>query len=100
MMGAVKLSVQVSDGESANYTVVVHFAETEAPAPGQRVFDVRIQGKDAITGLDVAAAASGADRAWSREFCEVAAEGTLTIELVPVRGRPPVICAVEVLRQP
>jgi outer membrane protein assembly factor BamB len=100
LTGPVKLTLRVNDGESANYTVVLHFAETEAQAHGQRVFDVRLQGKNAITGLDVAAAASGADRACSREFQDIAAEGTLTIELIPVRGRPPVICAVEVLRQP
>ncbi len=100
MTGGLKLAVKVSDGDPALYTVILHFAETEAlEVPVQRVFDVRIQGKDAISELDVAAAAGGVDRAWSREFRDVSTEGTVNIELVPVRGRPPVICAVELLRQ-
>jgi len=99
LTGRGKLTLQVTDGTPAQYTVILHFAETEGLDPGERVFNVRIQGEDAITGLDVTAAAGGADRAWSREFQGVAAQGTLTIELVPVRGRLPVICAVEVLWQ-
>jgi hypothetical protein len=95
----VKFAVQVSDGVPAYCTVILHFAETEALTPGQRVFDVRIQGKDAAAGLDVAAATGGTDRAWSRQFRDVATTGTLTLELVPVKGKPPVICAIEVLRQ-
>jgi hypothetical protein len=99
LSGPLKLSVQVTDGEPASYTVVLHFAETEDLAPGQRICDVRIQGQESISELDVAAAAGGTDRAWCQAFRDVPVEGTLAIELVPVRGRPPIICALEVLRQ-
>jgi hypothetical protein len=63
------------------------------------VFDVRIQGKTLISDLDIAAAAGGANRAWKRDFHNIAANQTLTVELVPVRGKAPLICSLEILRQ-
>ena len=62
---------------------------------GQRVFDVKLQGKTIISHLDVAAAAGGENRALTREFRNIAAKGTLTVELVPVGGKPPLICSME-----
>ncbi len=95
-----KLTVQVSDGALRPIHRDPTFRGDGSPvSPGQRVFDVRIQGQDAAAGLDVVAVAGDTDRAWSRQFRDVATERTLTLELVPVKGKPPVICAIEVLRQ-
>ena len=99
LAGPLKFTVPLSDDQPARYTIALHFAETEDGTLGRRVFDVRLQGKTVVSGLDIAAAAGGADRAWKREFQNIAANGTLTVELVPVRGKAPLICSLEVLQQ-
>jgi len=99
LTGALKFTVHLSDGQAARYDVALHFAQTEAGPAGRRVFDVKVQGKTVVSRLDIAAAAGGANRALVRELGPVDAKGTLTIELVPIRGKAPLICALEVLRQ-
>ncbi len=99
LAGPLKFTVQLSDDEAARYNAVLHFAETQDGVIGGRVFDVRVQGKTVISQLDIAATARSANRALTKGFRNIAAKGTLTIELVPVRGKPPLICSLEVLRQ-
>ena len=99
LTGPLKLTVRLSDGRPARYNVALHFAETENTAPGDRVFDVKIQGKDAISRLDIAAAAGGANKALTKEIPNVNAEGTVTIEMVPVTGSAPLVCALEIVEQ-
>jgi len=99
LVGPLKFRARVSDGAPARYTVVLHFAETDDISPGKRLFNVRLQGETVMSSLDITAAAGGVNRAWFRAFRNVAVDGTLTVELVPLRGRPPLICALEVLRQ-
>ena len=80
------------------YTVRLHFAEMAAAKPGERVFDVKLQGKPALTRFDVVAAAGGPRRALVREFKAVPVKDTLTVEFASVKGRgklPPVISGVQ-----
>jgi outer membrane protein assembly factor BamB len=99
LTGPLKLTVQLSDGEPALYDVSLRFAETEHSTAGQRLFDVVIQGEKAISGLDAVAAAGGMNRALVKECRGVKAEGTMTIELVPVKGDMPLLCAFEILER-
>ncbi|PIZ48374.1 MAG: hypothetical protein COY42_06640 [Armatimonadetes bacterium CG_4_10_14_0_8_um_filter_66_14] len=82
-------------------TVRLHFAEVEDAKPGQRVFDVKLQGKTVLTNFDLAKEA-GDNRAVVREFDNVVAARALTIELVPKgsQSEPPVISAVEIATEP
>ncbi len=87
-------------GSGARYTVRLHFAEREALEPGQRVFDVRIQGETVAERLDIVLAAGGPDRAYLAEFTGIGLDdrGAVTVEFVP-RGdnvRPPLLCGLEV----
>jgi len=79
--------------------VALRFADPKHGAPGQRVFDVLIQGKKVVTSLDIAAAAGGRNRALEQTCKGVAAEGTMTIELVPVKGDVPLLCSLEVVER-
>ena len=99
LKGPLKLNVQLSDGRPANYNVSLYFAETEGVAPGQRVFDVKIQGKDAISHLDIAAVAGGKNRALAKEISNIVAKGIMSIELVPIAGSTPLICSLEIVEQ-
>jgi len=99
LAGPLRFTVQLSDDQPARYNVALHFAETEDATGGGRVFDVKLQDKTVISKLDIAAAAGGANRAMVKQFQDIAAKGTLTVELVPIRGKQPLICSLEVLRQ-
>ncbi|MBA4386466.1 MAG: hypothetical protein C0404_00710 [Verrucomicrobia bacterium] len=86
-------------GQSRNYTVRMHFAETEGAAVGQRLFDVRLQGQTVLTDFDVIQQAGGADRAVIREFSGITALDRMTLELVPKTGDP-IISGVEFIEDP
>jgi len=88
------------------YTVRLHFAEPDDVRPGQRVFDVRIQGEIALKGFDVIKASGGGNRAIVREFRDIMAGDTVKIDLVqtaraaePTASTAPVLNGVEVLLQ-
>lgn len=85
------------------YTVRLYFAALEGDQRGQRVFDVKLQDRTVIEGLDVVAAAGGAMRALVREFKNIPVSGNLTLELVPQppglgKEQMPLLSAIEVLR--
>jgi hypothetical protein len=87
------------DDAPAAYRVTLHFAELEKEAkPGDRVFDVKLQGTTVAAGLDVVQAAGGVERALTREFRRVPVEQNLVIELNPIKGEP-ILAAVEVERE-
>jgi len=81
------------------YRLRLHFAEMENVDPGDRVFDVKVQGRTAIRNLDIVREAGGSRIALTKEVAGVTARDAITLELVPRRsadglGMPPVICAL------
>ena len=81
------------------FTVRLVFAEPNArAAPGQRVFDVLVQGRRVLEGLDVAKAAGGPRKVVISEIRGVDVAGVLTIELKAVTGEP-ILCGVEAIAQ-
>jgi len=88
------LAAQPADG----YTVRLYFAEPLPQAkPGDRVFDVTIQGRPVLEALDIAAEAGGAQRLLVREFPGLMRASTLTIAFRPKKGEP-LICGVEMVQ--
>jgi outer membrane protein assembly factor BamB len=91
---------------AAKYTVKLLFAEMdESVQPGQRVFDVRLQGRTVLEGFDIAQSAGGAAKAIEREFKDIAVTDNLRLELVPRNAeaaaeRQPTICGIEIRRAP
>jgi outer membrane protein assembly factor BamB len=94
----------IGKGQKADtYTVRLYFAAPEGDKPGQRVFDVHLQGKTVMKSLDVTAKAGGARRALVEEFERIAVTDHLLLELVPAQANPdaahqPALCGIEVLR--
>jgi hypothetical protein len=87
------------DDPPSTYKVKLYFAELDPKsAPGDRVFDVQLQGTAVASKLDVVKEAGGPLRALIREFSGVRVDGNLVIELSPVTGQP-ILSAIEVERE-
>ena len=88
--------------KAAEYTVRLYFAELEGSKPGERVFDIKLQGKKA-GDVDVAAEAGGSRKTLVSEYRGIQVNGNLEIELVPrakeisSMNQAPVLCGVEVI---
>ncbi len=95
----------VSEGEGkARYTVRLLFADMDNTAEGVRVFDIRLQGKTLLRGLDIAGETGGARIALVKEFAGIEVDGKLTVDLVPKVDKPtptqaPILQGVEVVRE-
>jgi len=84
------------------YTIRLHFAEVRDLDPGQRVFDVFMQGQEVLSAFDVARIAGGPRRAIVREFRGVEIEEDLHIALkpsAPAVSHGPILCGVELLAE-
>ncbi|HUT35369.1 MAG TPA: PQQ-binding-like beta-propeller repeat protein [Planctomycetota bacterium] len=95
--------VQPGDG-AARYTVRLAFAELDNVKPGTRVFDVKLQDKLVLAGLDVVKEAGGPNRALVKEFQGIEVKDKLKIEFVPKAKKPtkdelPVLQGIEILRE-
>jgi len=98
--GPAALQRPAPDAAERTFTVRLYFAEPDEIAAGQRVFDVRLQGRTVVEKLDVVAAAGGWRRGLVRQFAAVAVGESLEVELVPRTPLPAVISGIELIRQP
>lgn len=87
--GASNLTVTVSPTptKERRYTVRLYFLEPKEKQPGERVFDVGLQGKPVLRELDVVKEAEGTNRAIVKEFKGVLATTTVNIDLKAISGR-------------
>ncbi|MBI5818961.1 MAG: PQQ-binding-like beta-propeller repeat protein [Verrucomicrobia bacterium] len=86
------------------YTVRLGFAEMGDRKPGERVFDIAIQGKLLLKDFDVVKEAGGPRKAIVKEFKGVAVNDNLTIEFLPKLRQPtpeqaPILQTMEVVRE-
>jgi outer membrane protein assembly factor BamB len=94
--------VRPEDG-TGTFRVRLGFAAMPGDKPGQRVFDVRINGRTVLEGFDVVAEAGGQNRAVWKEFT-VDVERDLVLDLLPKTAtsdpaRLPVLNALEIVRE-
>ena len=81
-----------------SYTVRLHFCEpSETVKPGERVFDVALQGKTVIQDLDLSAEGGGPCKSVVKQFQEIAVKDKLTITLTPKGKLAAVISGVELI---
>jgi hypothetical protein len=97
--GPVTLTVKLGPPDAKRYTVTLHFAELDDVASGKRVLDVKLQGKTAIEGLDIADEAGKDDEALVKTITGVEATDTLTVELASRSSLPPVLSALELRKE-
>jgi outer membrane protein assembly factor BamB len=95
LTGEIKLEIMGT--QQKKYRVVLHFMEPEQVRKGQRVFDVLINGKKALTQLDIVGEAGGPNKAIVKEVRSIAPCTTVEISLKRVSGKPPLICGIEII---
>lgn len=103
--GLNEIRIPVLNGEPpGNYRVRLGFATERGEAVGQRVFQIKLQGRDAAKDFDPVREAGGDNRVVIKEFRNVRVVDDLTLELVPKRDTPneneaPVIHFMEIIRE-
>jgi outer membrane protein assembly factor BamB len=85
--------------DPAAYTVKLYFADLDNTPAGQRLFDVKLQGKPVATGVDVTEKSEGSRRALVLKFDSVPVKQNLQVELIPHGAALPTLSAIEVLRE-
>ena len=83
---------------SGQYQVVLHFAEIYFSSPGQRVFNVAVEGAAALNNLDIVSQA-GALTALTKAVTATVLDGVLDINITGVTENGK-ISAIEVQQQP
>lgn len=95
--GATGLSAITVQGlQPGEFLVRLCFAEPAPINPGERIFDVSLQGKRVLDAFDIAAAAGGPLRGVVREFRATAGDGHLRIEFAAKAGEP-LLCGLELI---
>jgi len=85
---------------AARYTVRLGFAEIEDRKPGERVFDIALQGKPVQKNFDIVAQARGPRKALIKEFTGVEVTDNLVIELTPsASSQPPILQTIEIIKE-
>jgi hypothetical protein len=85
--------------ENASYTVKLYFAELDNAKAGERVFDIKIQGKNAISALDPIALAKGNNKSLHKTFKGIKTDKLLTIEFIKKSTLPAIINGIEIIKE-
>lgn len=95
---SLKVKLGTSNKQPRTYTVWLHFAEPDDVQPGERVFNVSLQGKPALVSLDVVKEAGGRNRGLVKQLSGVQIGDELVIELKPTSSklRAAILCGVEI----
>jgi outer membrane protein assembly factor BamB len=97
IFGATRITIPVNGGNA--FRVKLYFLEPDKIAAGQRVFDVKIQGKTMLANLDILQAAGGSRRGVVREFTIHVRENAIVVELHAHSALPTAISGVEIIRE-
>ncbi len=93
-----ELTFRLLDEGRGKYTIRLYFTEPDELKPGQRVFNVQLQGETVSENLDIVAATGGRFRPLVKAFRGVEIEQVLHIGLKAQDGRP-VLCGFEATRE-
>ena len=97
--GVSAVTIAVNNSEPREYGVRLIFREPHKETrPGERVFDVMLQGEPRIAGIDVVGEAGSSKAGVSKRIAGVMAGEAVRIELTPSKGQP-VLCGVELISE-
>ena len=103
--GLTSLSVTLGEQNAPvrAFTVRLHFLEPDGLKPGERLFNVWLQGNEVLHELDIAKEAGGANRALVKEFHSIEAGDKVTVTFTPATTAPgsaAVLCGIEIVAEP
>jgi hypothetical protein len=101
-LSGIRVKLAKDKAPPGKYTVRLYFAEPDGLKPGQRLFDVAVQGKQVLQGFDIVKEAGGPQRSVVREFKGVAATDELVVTFRPTPGAEvavPLLCGVEIIAE-
>ena len=107
-LGLLRCEIPVRDKESNRepgiYTVRLGFRTCDGDRPGQRVCDIKLQGRTVCRDFDISRLSDGADKAAVQEFKDIAVDADLLLEFVPKTATPsktqaPILNCVEIIEQ-
>jgi len=81
---------------NGSYNVKLKFAEIYWTSPGQRIFNVAINGTEVLSDFDIVAAAGSADTAIDESFPVTVTGGSITIQFTSGPANLPKISAIEI----
>jgi len=85
---------------AGRYTVRLGFAEIEDRKPGERVFDIALQGRPVLKNFDIVQQAGGCRKALIKEFTGIDVADNLVIELVPKQSsQTPILQTIEIIKE-
>jgi outer membrane protein assembly factor BamB len=95
--------LEQGDGKSL-YRVRLALCDPDNDKPRRRVFDVKLQGRVVLSGLDIARETGGRDRALFKEFSGIEVTDKLRIDFMsaakqPTPERAPIVQGIEVVRE-
>ena len=74
------------------------FLDPEHSKPGQRVFDVSINGKTVISNLDIVQEAGGKDTIYTEVIDDIELDTGLSIDMKASTGKT-LLCGLEIIRK-
>lgn len=101
-LSSLTLTLAPEASQERSYTVRLYFVEPDHLTPGQRVFDVGLQGRRVQTNLDIVKEAGEPNRLLVKEFKNIPALKDLMVTLTPsasAKDSVPVLCGIEVLAE-
>jgi len=101
-LSSVRITLAKESVKPRPYIVRLYFTEPEDCRPGERVFDVIIQGKRILRNFDITKDAGEQNRLVMKEFRNIEIENDLVIEFNPddkTNTDVPVISGIEILAQ-
>jgi PAS domain S-box-containing protein len=84
------------------YTVRLYFSEPDEIKPGQRVFDIAIQGRKVLENFDIVKDAGSPNRPVVKEFKGILVKDDLTVDFTSSdnnKANVPLICGIEVMAE-
>jgi hypothetical protein len=84
---------------AGTFTVRLYFAEPENLQPGDRVFDVLLEGKKVLPAFDVVKAAGAPRRGVMKEFKGIKCSGSVKVEFVSATDRGAILSGIELIRE-
>jgi outer membrane protein assembly factor BamB len=99
MKGMTSVSVRLDPDNFAGekyYNITLYFTEPDDLSPGERIFDISLQGTRVLQNFDIAGEAGGARHLLKKEFRRVKVDGSLNIKFSGIVNLP-VISGIEII---